>query len=254
MGTLRADQLLVERSMAPSRSAAQRLIKAGAVSWRLGQGAWTLLTKAGEPITPDCEFAISNDDELRFVSRAGLKLEGALTHSGISAKGLNCLDIGSSTGGFSDCLLQGGAALVLGFDVGHGQLHARLQHEPRMINTEGVNARAMTRADFPARHASTKFQLAVVDVSFISLSLVLAPVVALLAPGATLVALVKPQFELGSKALTKLGHARDASAYEQLRQSLTLACGQAGAPLTAWFDSPIKGQDGNHEFFLVAKN
>ena len=129
---MRADQLLVQRGLAPSRSAAQRLIAGGAVRW-LGPAGWAAPRKAGDELPEACELEVTDDAELRFVSRGGLKLEGALRHCAIDVTGLTCLDVGQSTGGFTDVLLQGGAKQVVGVDVGHGQLHARLRGDPRVV-------------------------------------------------------------------------------------------------------------------------
>ena len=140
---MRADQLLVERGLAATRSQAQRLIAAG-VRWRMGQQAWSQIDKNGAGLPEGCELLLLDDAETRFVSRGGLKLEGALQQTGLSPQGLLCLDVGQSTGGFTDCLLQNGAAQVLGVDVGHGQLHPRLANDARVRVIEKVNARAMT--------------------------------------------------------------------------------------------------------------
>jgi 23S rRNA (cytidine1920-2'-O)/16S rRNA (cytidine1409-2'-O)-methyltransferase len=246
---IRADQLLVQLGLAPTRSAAQRLIKAGAV---LAQGRNKPIAKAGELLELDTTLTVSDDAELRYVSRGGLKLEGALRHCGWAPLGWQCLDIGSSTGGFADCLLQGGAINVLGVDVGHDQLHERLRNDPRMVNLEGINARALSRQDFPKHCQDRRFDLTVIDVSFISLRLVLPPALSLLEPNGRLLALVKPQFELGNKALTRMGQARSPQDYELLRQTMEDACKQAGGQVSDYFSSAITGQDGNHEFFLAA--
>jgi 23S rRNA (cytidine1920-2'-O)/16S rRNA (cytidine1409-2'-O)-methyltransferase len=246
---VRADQLLVQQGLAPTRSAAQRLIKAGAV---LAHGRSKPIAKAGELLEANTSLTVSDDAELRYVSRGGLKLEGALRHCGWNPHNWQCLDVGSSTGGFADCLLQGGALNVLGVDVGHDQLHPRLRDDARMVNLEGINARALSRNEFPAELQARRFDLAVIDVSFISLRLVLPPVLSMLEPGAKLLALVKPQFELGSKALTRLGQARSAQDYEQLQQDMAAVCVEAGGLVADYFSSAITGQDGNHEFFLAA--
>ncbi len=247
--TLRADQLLVQLGLAPTRSAAQRLIKAGAV---LANGHSKPLAKAGEMLPIDTQLTVNDDAELRYVSRGGLKLEGALRPCGWAPQGWQCLDIGSSTGGFADCLLQSGASSVLGVDVGHDQLHTRLRDDPRMLNVEGINARALSRQDFPKECQTRRFDLVVIDVSFISLRLVLPSALNLLESNARLLALVKPQFELGSKALTRLGQARSAQDYDLLRQAIETACSDAGGQVIDYFSSAITGQDGNHEFFLAA--
>ena len=247
LSTLRADQLLVQQGLAPTRSAAQRLIKAGAVL-RCG----TVLTKAGENLPLDTQLHVKDDAELRYVSRGGLKLEGALEHCSWDPAGWNCLDIGSSTGGFADCLLQREAAFVVGIDVGHGQLHPRLVADPRMVNLEGINARELTAGDLPPDSRKRVFHLAVIDVSFISLTLVLPAVIALLPQSAKILALVKPQFELGSKSLTRAGNARLTSDYDVLQSGMHACCTDAGAQVTHYFPSPITGQQGTREFFIAA--
>ena len=138
----RADQLIVQQGLAPTRSAAHRLIDAGAAQW-LGPKGWTTLRKAGEDLPEDVQFRVTNDDELRWVSRAGLKLEGALAHIGLDVTGMVCLDVGQSTGGFTDVLLTQGASRVVGVEVGHGQLHDKLQADERVVCLENVNAREL---------------------------------------------------------------------------------------------------------------
>src|SRR5689334_3438935 len=136
---MRIDQLIQQKGLAPTRSAAQRLIERGAVRW-LGPKGWTVPKKAGEDVPEDCQLEVTDDAELKFVSRGGLKLEGALEHTKIDVTGLVCLDAGQSTGGFTDALLQRGAAKVVGIDVGHGQLHPKLAADDRVQAFEGINA------------------------------------------------------------------------------------------------------------------
>jgi 23S rRNA (cytidine1920-2'-O)/16S rRNA (cytidine1409-2'-O)-methyltransferase len=243
---MRADQLLVQRGLAPSRSAAQRLIAQGAVRWRTPAG-WTAPRKAGEDLPDGCELEVTDDAELRFVSRGGLKLEGALAHAGIDVKGLTCLDVGQGTGGFTDVLLQRGAKQVVGLDVGHAQLHARLRSDPRVVALEGVNARHLEAAALPV----PKFDLIVGDLSFISLTLVLPALAPLLA--GELLMLVKPQFELQPADIGKGGLVRDESAFERVQARLREACAACGLAVADWFASPIAGGDGNREFFVRAR-
>jgi 23S rRNA (cytidine1920-2'-O)/16S rRNA (cytidine1409-2'-O)-methyltransferase len=243
---MRADQLMTERGLAPSRSAAQRLIAHGAVRWRTASD-WAAPKKAGEDLPDDCELEVTDDAELRFVSRAGLKLEGALARSGLDVAGMLCLDVGQGTGGFSDVLLQRGAARVVGVDVGHGQLHARLRADPRIIALEGVNARRLAAGALPA----SRFDLVVGDLSFISLALVL-PALAPLAAGELLL-LVKPQFELQPADIGKGGIVKEASAHARVEARLREACDNAALLAVDWFESSIAGGDGNREFFLHAR-
>jgi 23S rRNA (cytidine1920-2'-O)/16S rRNA (cytidine1409-2'-O)-methyltransferase len=242
---MRADQLLVQQGLAPSRSAAQRLIEGGAVRW-LAPSGWAVPKKSGEDLPEGCEIEVVDDAQLRFVSRGGLKLDGALAHCGIDVTGMTCLDVGQSTGGFTDVLLQRGALRVVGIDVGHGQLHPRLRADPRVTALEGVNARRLDAMQLPVQ----RFDLIVGDLSFISLTLVL-PALARLAAGQLLM-LVKPQFELQPADIGKGGLVRSDAAYARVEQRLRNACQACGLVVTAWFDSPIAGGDGNREFFIRA--
>ncbi|MEN9475472.1 MAG: rRNA (cytidine-2-O)-methyltransferase TlyA, partial [Pseudomonadota bacterium] len=181
---MRADQLLVERGLAASRSQAQRLIAAG-LRWRLGAGAWKSVAKNGDEISEAAELQLADAAESRYVSRGGLKLEGALQRTGQPVAGLRCLDVGQSTGGFTDCLLQQGAAQVIGVDVGHGQLNARLRADPRVLCVEKLNARELDAQALLAaggEPAAPPFDLIVGDLSFISQTLVWPALQPLLAP------------------------------------------------------------------------
>ena len=173
---MRIDQLLVERGLAASRSQAQRLIAAG-VTWRLHPGDWRPVVKNRDEVPEGAEVVLQDDAESRYVSRGGLKLEGALRQSGVSVKGLRCLDVGQSTGGFTDCLLQQGAAEVVGIDVGHAQVHERIRADERVVCIEGLNARELLLDDERIPEGTDGFDLVVGDVSFISLTLVLPGVV-----------------------------------------------------------------------------
>jgi len=249
---IRADQLLVARGLAPTRSAAQRLIDRKAVRW-LGPRGWACPRKAGERLPGDCEIAISDHTELRYLSRGGAKLEGALACSGIDASALACLDLGQSTGGFTDCLLRAGAASVVGVDVGRAQLHESLRADPRVRVFEGLNVRALDAAALGDAYPAGGFDLVVADLSFISLVHAFAPAFALVREDARMLALVKPQFELGPGAVDRRGIVRDAARYEGLRERIELAARASGWKPEAWFDSPVTGGDGNREFFLEAR-
>lgn len=248
---MRADQLLVERGLAASRSQAQRLIASG-VQWRLGSGAFRRVGKNGDEVPQTAELVLLDDAEARYVSRGGLKLEGALQASGWDVSGWRCLDVGQSTGGFTDCLLQHGAAQVVGVDVGHGQLHPRLRGDARVVCIEGLNARELQAGDERIPYAALGFDLAVSDVSFISLTLVLPGVAALLKPGGRLLMLVKPQFELQPGQVGKGGIVRDPSLYAHVEDRIRQACAATGLQVQAWRDSPIEGGDGNREFLVQA--
>jgi 23S rRNA (cytidine1920-2'-O)/16S rRNA (cytidine1409-2'-O)-methyltransferase len=192
-----------------------------------------------------------------------LKLEGALAAAGVSPQGKLCLDVGQSTGGFTDCLLQAGATHVVGVDVGHGQLHPSLRTDPRVRCVEKVNARELTVDVLVAENPipssaesqkSLKFQLIVGDLSFISQTLVLPALVPLLATDGDLLMLVKPQFELQPQDIGKGGLVRNPALYAQVEQRLRTACADLGLAVLGWFDSPITGGDGNREFFIHARH
>lgn len=253
---MRADQLLVERGLAASRSQAVRLI-AGGMRWRDAGStdAWRSVAKNRDEVPESAELELDDAAEARYVSRGGLKLEGALEASGVDAAGKLCLDVGQSTGGFTDCLLQRGAARVVGVDVGHGQLHAKLREDERVVAIEGVNARALSADDLREEGEEPfveRFDLIVGDLSFISLTLVLPAVVQFLADDGQLLMLVKPQFELQPGQVGKGGIVRDAAMYEIVEKRLRDACAALELRVLRWFDSPIAGGDGNREFFIHA--
>lgn len=330
---MRADVFLVEKGHAATRSQAQRLIAAG-VEWRLSSFApWQKVAKNGDEIPVMAELRLLDGAEAKYISRGGLKLEGALAATGLQVSGLRCLDVGQSTGGFTDCLLQQGATQVIGVDVGHGQLHERLRQDGRVVCVEGLNARSMTAADLQAacelalsevieeaedndtqpvapyswmrngglvdeeyddsddakeqdieafkaeraakqqaRQAGTlpvqrrrragleavditpSFDVITGDLSFISLTLVLPALVPLLAPGGTLLMLVKPQFELQPGQVGKGGIVRDAALYPVVEQRIRDCCAGLGLTVQTWLDSPIAGGDGNREFFVLARS
>ena len=240
---MRADQLLVERGLAATRSQAQRLIASG-VRWHGARG-WQPVAKNGDELPREAEIELLDDAETRYVSRGGLKLEGALAASQVDVQGKTCLDVGQSTGGFTDCLLAQGAARVTGVDVGHGQLHDKLRRDPRVVAIEKLNARELS-----AQQVGNDFDLVVGDLSFISLTLVLPALVPLLKPGGELLMLVKPQFELQPSQIGKGGIVTDASLYALVERKLRDCCAQLALHIEGWHDSPIAGGDGNREFFL----
>ncbi|ADU39467.1 TlyA family RNA methyltransferase [Variovorax paradoxus] len=269
---MRADQLLVERGLAASRSQAVRLI-AGGMRWRDAgtSDAWRSVVKNKDEVPASAELELDDAAEARYVSRGGLKLEGALNVSGVDPAGKLCLDVGQSTGGFTDCLLQRGATKVVGVDVGHGQLHAKLREDERVVAIEGVNARALSPADLQVDDdedaeaedaaevgevveapAEPRFDLIVGDLSFISLTLVLPAVVQFLADDGQLLMLVKPQFELQPGQVGKGGIVRDDAMYPVVEKRLHDACAALELKVLRWFDSPIAGGDGNREFFIHA--
>ena len=293
---MRADQLLLQRQLATSRSQAQRLIASG-VQWRVASGAdspWKRIGKNSDELPGDAQIDLLDAAEARYVSRGGLKLEAALRASGVKAQGKTCLDVGQSTGGFTDCLLQHGAKWVVGIDVGQGQLHPSLRQHPQVLALEQINARELTATYLIANYACKtrargtfygenevaepagafngaldaphgfpfdvphdgsfdgSFDLIVGDLSFISQTLVLPALVPLLKPGAALLMLVKPQFELQPGQVGKGGIVKDAAMYDVVERRIRDAYAALGLQIQGWFDSPITGGDGNREFFVHA--
>jgi len=242
---VRADALLVQRGLAPSRTAAQRLIESGRVSC---DGA--TVQKPAQLFPGDAQLVVAPAPDLDYVSRGGIKLAGALLHAGVDVRGRDCLDIGQSTGGFTDCLLKHGAARVVGIDVGHGQLHPAIAADPRVESHEGINARALEKSALAGR----RFDFITADVSFISLALILPQLPPLLTQLGDLLLLVKPQFEVGPENVGKGGIVTDAALYPHVRDRLTACCAAHHLSVVAWFDSPITGADGNREFFLHARH
>ena len=250
---MRADQLLVERGLAASRSQAQRLIAAG-VRWRVAGGDWKAVTKNGDELRETVELALLDAAESRFVSRGGLKLDGALDRMGLTVSGMRCLDVGQSSGGFTDCLLQRGAAQVVGVAVGQGQLHPRLRADARVVSIEKCNARELDAETLAAAGGGdARFDLIVGDLSFISQTLVWPAIVPLLQPGGHLLMLVKPQFELQPAQIGKGGLVKDAASYSVVRERIEQACADHALALRGYFESPITGGDGNREFFVCAQ-
>jgi 23S rRNA (cytidine1920-2'-O)/16S rRNA (cytidine1409-2'-O)-methyltransferase len=232
------DALLVQRGLAETRERAQALILAGAV--RIGDQP---ATKPGRAVSPDVAVTVQSD-AAPYVSRGGLKLAAALERWGINVIDRSALDVGASTGGFTDVLLQAGAHKVYAVDVGYGQLHYRLRNDPRVMVMERTNVRFLTSLPEQPR-------LAVVDVSFISLRLALPPVFALLQPDAPVVALVKPQFEAGRHQVGKGGVVRDPSVHRQVLSQLTAWSAAQGWRLADLMASPIRGPAGNVEFLSL---
>lgn len=242
----RLDKLLVDRGLAPSRERAQALVLAGNVLVNDQK-----LTKAGSQVEADCSIRLLGED-LKFVSRGGLKLERALERWNIDVRGKICVDVGASTGGFTDCILQHGAASVIAIDTGYGQLDFKLRQDPRVRLLEKTNARYLTRellgesADFVA-----------MDVSFISATLVLPAVIQSAFPpdprGRSIVVLVKPQFEAGREHVGKGGIVRDEAAQQAAVEKVQRCLVQLGAAQAEVTDSPILGAEGNREFLLYAR-
>jgi 23S rRNA (cytidine1920-2'-O)/16S rRNA (cytidine1409-2'-O)-methyltransferase len=237
MTKTRLDQLMVQQGLAESREKAQRLIRSGVV--RVGGHPQT---KPGHLYPDDTELELEAGE--KFVSRGGLKLETALDAFPIDVTGRIVVDVGASTGGFTDCLLQRGARKVYAIDVGHGQLHWKLRNDPRVVVHEGINARLLDASLFAEQP-----DFAVVDVSFISLTLVLPPLISVLSSPAEIVTLIKPQFEAGREQVAKNGVVRDPAIHREVvdrikrfgEEQLTLVC-------LGVCESKIKGPAGNIEF------
>jgi 23S rRNA (cytidine1920-2'-O)/16S rRNA (cytidine1409-2'-O)-methyltransferase len=270
---LRLDKLLVDRSLAESRERAQAMIIAGRVLVNEQR-----IDKSGASVPDDATIRLLGDD-LRYVSRGGLKLEAALTTWNISVEGLACADIGASTGGFTDCMLQHGAATVLAVDTGYGQIHHKLRTDPRVTLLERTNARLLTPGQLtlgPTQNPgapgpdsrtwagdeplplSSRITFFAMDVSFISATLVLPAVIAALAPPETkwqgeAVLLIKPQFEAGREHVGKGGIVRDPAAHQLAVHRVEDAVRALGGEALALIDSPILGMEGNREFLLHAR-
>ncbi len=233
MGRVRADILLVERGLAETRERAQRLIMAG----RARIGTLTLV-KAAQLVDAGAPIEVVEPE--RYVSRGGLKLEHALDSFAIDVTGVRCMDLGASTGGFTDCLLQRGAASVLAIDVGRAQLHQKLRDDPRVTLVEGTNARELP--ELPP------IDLFVADLSFISLRKVLPSVQERVTPGTMGVVLLKPQFEAGPKSVPRGGVIRDPAVHERVRAEFVAWAEGAGWRIGGLIESPIRGGDGNVEY------
>jgi 23S rRNA (cytidine1920-2'-O)/16S rRNA (cytidine1409-2'-O)-methyltransferase len=230
----RLDVLLVERGLAETRSQAQALVLAGRVKGH---------SKAGEQLEESADLEVEAGP--RFLSRGGEKLAHALVELGVDVTGEDCLDVGASTGGFTDCLLQAGAARVIALDVGYGQLHPRLRSDPRVTVLERTNVRNLDCAELPFRPT-----FVTADVSFISLAKALPPALACAAPGWRGLVLVKPQFEAGPGDVSKGGVVRDPAVRQRVLDEITAQVPEWAARLEGTIDSGLPGPKGNREFFL----
>ncbi len=237
---MRIDKLLFSRGLAKSREAAQRMIREGNVSVD-----GKVITKPSMDSADDCNIKIIGET-LKYVSRGGLKLERALDEFGIDVSGLDCVDIGASTGGFTDCLLQRGAAHVRAVDVGRSQLDASIEKDERVTSFEGVNARYLVPEDIGGQ-----CQLAVCDVSFISLTLILPAVSRLLLPDGRFIALIKPQFEAGRDNIGKNGIVKDRNIHAEVIERVIDSAEKCGLYCSSLTSSPILGGDGNREYLAA---
>jgi len=240
MARQRLDNLIAERGLAPSRTAAATSIRAGLV--RVGRGG-ERASKPSQLVAAD--VAIEMEEGRRFASRGGLKLEAALEELAVDVSGLDCLDVGASTGGFTDCLLQHGAARVIALDVGSGQLDWELRNDERVIVLEGVNARHLDVDELPFAAA-----LATIDVSFISVAKVLQPVTAAMADDGEVLAMVKPQFELGKGRVGKGGVVRSSEERREAVGTVVATASQLGFGTRGVAPAGVPGPKGNQEFFV----
>jgi len=232
----RIDVLLVQRGFFDSREKARRAVMAGVVSVDERR-----IDKPGTPTLADANIVVAASE--KYVGRGGRKLEAALDAFNIHVEGRICLDIGASTGGFTDCLLQRGAPKVHAIDVGHGQLDWKIRDDPRVVVTEGLNARNLTRSDVP-----DVIDLMVADVSFISLTLILQPAFALMAPGADAIVLIKPQFELSASEVGRGGVVKDPLLRARAADKIRAFVESNGHQWLNLMDSPVPGREGNVEF------
>jgi 23S rRNA (cytidine1920-2'-O)/16S rRNA (cytidine1409-2'-O)-methyltransferase len=239
----RIDKLLVERGLADSRTKAQALVMAGLV---LVNEQRVAKPSDNTPLDAQIRLKGADDPTSRYVGRGGLKLEAALREFAIDVTQLVCIDVGASTGGFTDCLLQHGAASVVALDVGHNQLDWRLRNDPRVTVQEGVNARYLKPEDF-----SDKFELAVMDVSFISATKVMPALIPLLAEAGRLITLIKPQFEVGRGEVGSGGIVRDPEKHTRVIGEVNQAATRLGLRVVGLIESPLRGADGNREFFAL---
>ena len=239
----RIDRLLVEQGLADSRTKAQALVMAGVVLVNEQRVA-----KPSDLFPIDAQIRVKHADDpaSRYVGRGGLKLEAALREFRLDVRGAVCLDVGASTGGFTDCLLQNGAQKVFAIDVGHNQIDWRLRNDPRVEVREGVNARYLQPEDFPAQ-----FDLAVIDVSFISATKVLPAIVPLIRAGGSIVTLIKPQFEVGRGEVGGGGVVRDATKRARVVEEVNESARTLGLETIGTIESPIQGAEGNVEFLAL---
>ena len=246
---MRVDQFIAKKFNL-SRTKAQELIKSGAVQKKSKDNTLEILKQPSSPVEEGAEYSILDDQLIKYVSRSGLKLEGALKTTQLNVKNFKALDMGLSTGGFSECLLGFGAKTVVGVDVGHDQLHSKLKNQLEYY--DGVNAKDLSSFEFMHAHLNS-FDIVVIDVSFISLEFILPQAYQFLKDDGILLSLVKPQFELGAKALNKKGIVKDSALYKDLEEKIKQLCNKLQFKVLDYFKSPIEGGDGNQEFFVYAK-
>lgn len=252
---MRLDQILVKKGLVKSRSQAQQLIEQGKVQLKIADQI-SVKNSPGQQFDVDNiqDIILLESDLTRFVSRAGLKLESALEHLKLDVTNFAALDVGISTGGFTDCLLQRGAQQVCGVEVGHGQTDAKIAQDSRVLLFEGMNARALkSNPEFNAKIKTEYFDLIVMDVSFISTKLIFSELTEYLKKGGYILSLIKPQFELGPESLNKNGIVKDSSLYPVLERNIVSELSSLRMSVLDWFESALPGKDGNREFFVFAK-
>lgn len=242
MSKMRLDVYLQNQGLAQSRTHAQELIKAEQVKLD-----GKICLKSSAPVEEGSRVEVLAGEANRFVSRGGLKLEGAIKSLQLSVQNLKALDVGISTGGFTDCLLKHGVQSVVGVDVGHGQVHPSLLADSRLKVHEGVNARHLSQCEFLPKQG---FDLIVMDVSFISICMIIPELFSFLRPGGVLLSLVKPQFEVGPENISKSGMVKDSSLYKDVKHKVIEISQKSGFTVKDYIPSPIEGKDGNKEFFI----
>lgn len=242
---VRIDKLLVERGLVPSRERAQAMVLSGRVLVNEQK-----IEKAGASVDPEAAIRLLGDD-LKYVGRGGLKLEAALRGWNIDLTGRTCMDVGASTGGFTDCMLQHGAAEVIAVDTGYGQIHARLRSDPRVKLLEKTNARYLTQQDIQCAGASAAISFIAIDVSFISVTLVLPAVLeSTKTERREAIILIKPQFEVGRERVGKGGIVKEEAAQQDAVQKVRQKVEELGGKTIELMESPILGMEGNREFLL----
>lgn len=248
---MRLDQYLVQQGWVPSRTKAQEMIERGDV--RVFIKGENIQAKASLWVDEDVQVILLSDELCKFVSRAGLKLEGALNRTGLKVDKRFFLDVGQSTGGFTDCLLQRGAEVVVGIDSGHGQLHEKIRHHDRVIYFENINARELQNLPIVTAHFPDEgFDGIVMDVSFISQRILWESTLPFLKAGGDFLSLVKPQFEVGIQHLDKRGIVQDDSLFTVVKCDIVEGLKNLNMEVVDYFPSAVEGRDGNQEFFVYA--
>lgn len=248
---IRIDQLLTLNKLCKSRAQAQTFIAENKVSVCI-KGQWQKVLKPSLKVEQDIEIKLLLDDTDKYVSRGALKLAGALDHTKLNISDFTVLDVGQSTGGFTDCALQAGAKRVVGIEVGHDQLDPSLINHPNVVCLEGINARNLSPEDLGQYLPECGFDLVVMDVSFISQTKILDKLPSLLKPGGHLITLIKPQFEVGKQAIGKGGIVKDQHAVIQLEARMKTLIQSLGFNIHCYIKSQVKGGDGNQEYLVWA--